>query len=181
MTGQEEMLAGLKALPGLLVKEARKGMNAAGQKITRRARSKMKKGHGVETGQLRRAMGVRSIKFYEKENKLVMYVGPRGKKFNTPKVDKNGNTTGKIHSPIKIGHLVEFGHRIVTEKRGLPSRRNYVGEPKGRPMKMQGYIHNDRVEARPFLVPAVDESRSDFQKIMAEKIKLVVEKRITKG
>lgn len=105
--GDKELKALLEQIPGTLLRECEQAMKAVAKPIIASARRRLKKGHGIRTGQLKKSLGVRKILKFPYEGKIVMYVGAR-EGFAT--VEDNG----KKHDPARIAHLVEFGHKMAT-------------------------------------------------------------------
>lgn len=107
LTGADGLIDLLRTLPEKeILPAASQGMRASGTKTMRDARKHLRKGHGVETGQYRKSLGVRSIKIFKREGRIVMYTGPR-RGYGITKANK------KKHDPFYIGHLLEYGHRIA--------------------------------------------------------------------
>lgn len=158
-----------------LIPAVQKGMRNVGSKTMRDARTHLTKNRGVDTGQLRKSLGVRKIIAYRREGRVVMYLGPRrGFSIQHPRTKKN-------HDPFYIAHLIEFGHRIaVRQSTGrpeldyvLPHIRNKGGAPRyatGKKMAVSAGF----VKAIPFLRPAVDSNRREFTNQMAAKLRDVL-------
>jgi HK97 gp10 family phage protein len=178
ITGADGLIDLLRTLPEKQILPAvNKGMRAVGSKTIRDAKKYLKRNHGLDTGQMKKSLGVRKIKTYKREGRVVMYIGPR-RGFGI--VKKNG----KKHDPFYIAHLVEFGHRIAVGASGRPEkgvkfrRTKYqqLTNPNG-PVATVGGI----VRPRPFLRPAVDANKGEFNKQMAEKIRSVLAKAKARG
>lgn len=154
-------------LQGLADKEilsaVRKGMRAVGTKTMRDARKHLHKNHGLDTGQMRKSLGIRKILTYKAQGKVVMYVGPRKGFAITHPVKKRN------HDPFFIAHLVEFGHKIA-QGGTLDRYKN------GKIVKYGTGRAVGQVKAYPFLRPAVDGNRTEFANQMAAKIKDVLTK-----
>jgi HK97 gp10 family phage protein len=162
ITGADGLIDLLRTLPEKQILPAvNKGMRAVGSKTIRDAKKYLKRNHGLDTGQMKKSLGVRKIKTYKREGRVVMYIGPR-RGFGI--VKKNG----KKHDPFYIAHLVEFGHRIAV---------GASGRPENGPVATVGGI----VRPRPFLRPAVDANKGEFNKQMAEKIRSVLAKAKARG
>jgi HK97 gp10 family phage protein len=86
---------------------AQKGLRAVGTKTARAARTHLRKNHGLDTGQMKKSLGIRALKTYKMDGRIVMFLGPR-RGFSIPK--RGGK---KNHDPFYIAHLVEFGHAIA--------------------------------------------------------------------
>jgi hypothetical protein len=155
-----------------------KGMRAVGSKTMRDARKHLRKGHGLDTGQLRKSLGVRKIMTIKKEGKVLMYLGPRRKFAITHPVTK------KKHDPFFIGHLVEFGHRIAVGKSGRGEkgvRFERVSQKTGNVYRTGTAVSGGIVKGKPFLRPAVDANKSEFNRQMAAKIRDVLTKARASG
>jgi hypothetical protein len=136
------------------------GMRFVGTKTTRDAKRHLSKGRGLLSGAFKRSLGVRKIKTYRREGRVVMYLGPRrGYHVGThtlgnKRITKTGYRSPKnpnaisAHDPFSIGHLIEFGHVKV-----LWGRRT-----------------GGRVRAIPSLGPAVDLNRPVFVSHMRKKL-----------
>jgi hypothetical protein len=180
ITGADGLIDLLRTLPEKQILPAvNKGMRAVGTKTIRDARMHLKKNHGLDTGQLKKSLGVRKIQTYKAEGKVIMFLGPRGKfAIIHPK-------TKKKHDPFYIAHLVEFGHRIaIGRSRGSEKnvafarlRRGVLKLGKGKTAAWTGGF----VTGKPFLRPAVDANKNEFNKQMAEKIRAVMEKAKASG
>lgn len=159
ISGGPELAALLKDLGDKeILSAASKGLRAAGTKTMGRAKKKLARGHGLESGQLKRSLGVRKVKTYKKEGKVVLFMGPRKGFYAGPATRAKQKSKGKRqsregHDPFYIAHLVEFGHKAS----GM-------------------FAHGQDPRPRPFLRPAVDESKGDFEREVAEKVKSVLEK-----
>jgi hypothetical protein len=142
------------------------GMRFVGTKTTRDARRHLSKGRGLISGALKRSLGVRKVKTYRREGRVVMWLGPRrgfhvgthilGNKMITKtgyRSPKNPNAIS-AHDPFSIAHLIEFGHEKV-----LWGRRT-----------------GGHVRAIPFLRPAVDINRPVFVSHMRQKLRDVLVK-----
>lgn len=164
ITGGKEFKALMKGLTEKeLMPAARKGLRAVGMKTTRDARRHLRKNHGLETGLMKKALGIRALKHYKKEGRLVMFLGPRKKGFQGT---RPGSKTP--HIPFYIAHLVEFGHRIAV---GGTLDRVRPGSPfltigTG---KVGGFV-----KGRPFLRPAVDMNRNVFVTQLKNKLRDVL-------
>ena len=179
-TGADGLIELLRSLPEKqLLPAVNKGMRAVGSKTIRDARKHIKKGHGYDTGQLKKSLGVRKILTIKKESKVIMYLGARGKFAIThPK-------TKKKHNPFFIAHLVEFGHRIAIGRSGGSEknvafarlRLGVLKLGKGKTAAWTGGF----VRARPFLRPAVDGNKNEFNKQMVQKITDVLKKAKASG
>lgn len=178
MEGDKEFFELVKTLPGRLVTEVKGAMKDTGTKIARKARTKLTNNHGYFSGLIKKSLGVRHIKFYPKDNRIVMYVGTRQGHTQTVKF-KDGSI--RKHNPHAIAHLVEFGHRIVTEEQGKAAKSGFVITPNEAKGERQGFTHDSTVKPRPFLRPAVDEMRPEYLRAMTEKIKKVIAKRAAKA
>jgi hypothetical protein len=156
-------------LKGLTDKElmpaARKGLRAVGMKTTRDARRHLHKNHGLDTGLMKKAMGIRALKHYKKEGRLVMFLGPRLRGFQAAKPGRK-----KPHVPFYIAHLIEFGHRIAV---GGKLDRVRPGSPFV--TKGTGAV-GGFVKAYPFLRPAVDMNRAVFVTQLKNKLREVLQK-----
>jgi hypothetical protein len=107
LTGADGLIELLRTLPEKQILPAvNKGMRAVGTKTTRDARTYLRKNHGLDTGQLKKSLGVRKVLTFKRQGRVVMYLGPR-RGFGITKANK------KKHDPFHIAHLVEFGHRIA--------------------------------------------------------------------
>ncbi len=161
LSGDAEFAALLKDIPGTLTAECKMALNAVGKIITKKARGKLYNNHGYFTGILKKSLGVRKTIVYKNEGKIVMYVGTQ-KGYAERVKFKDGSV--RKHDPFYIAHLVEFGHWIRTKAD-----------------KKAGVVADSFVNARPFLRPAVDETRSEYISILKDKIKKVLAKRAAKA
>jgi hypothetical protein len=126
---------------------------------------------------MKKSLGIRKLKTYKAQGRVVMYLGPR-RGFGITK--KNG----KKHDPFYIAHLVEFGHRIAVGSSGRPEkgvkfrRTKYqqITNPGGPTAKVGGVV-----QGKPFLRPAVDANKSEFNKQMVEKLRDVLTKAKASG
>lgn len=107
ITGADGLIELLQTLPEKeLLPAVNKGMRAVGSKTTREARRDLYKGHGVITGATKKSLGVRKIKTYKREGRVVMYIGTRrGFRVTLP--------SGKAHDPFYIAHLVEEKYKML--------------------------------------------------------------------
>lgn len=150
---------------------AQKAMRSVGMKVIRDARKRLTKNHGMDTGQLKKSLGVRAVKVIKGEGKVVMYIGPRGGFGIEHPIKK------RPHNPYYIAHLVEFGHRIAVGHSGS-SQKDFV-LPRFDKIKGETALPADKrlakdagfVKARPFLRPAVDANKSEFTKQMVAKLR----------
>jgi hypothetical protein len=107
LTGADGLIELLRTLPEKqLLPAVNKGMRAVGSKTTRDARKDLYKGHGVRTGATKKSLGVRKIKTYKREGRVVMYIGTRrGFRLTLP--------SGKAHDPFYIAHFVEERYEML--------------------------------------------------------------------
>ena len=192
LEGDEEFAALVKQLPNVAISDCSKALRKVGKGVVSRARSMLRKGAGVRSGQLRKSIGVRSVKAYRKENKVVMYIGPR-KGFETRirvlEFDAFGRKRVALRKidPTKYAHLVEFGHRIAVGQSGRSengykfTRTSRIGKV----YRAKGYENEADnagvVKAIPFLRNAIDGSKIDFLSELKAALKLAVEARVMKG
>lgn len=178
LSGADGLIELLQTLPEKkLLPAIAQGMRAVGSKTMRDARKHLRKDYGLDTGQLRKSLGVRKVMTVKRELKVIMYLGPRrGFGIVHPK-------TKKKHDPFYIGHLVEFGHRIAVGASGRPEKgvRFTRISAKGRTYRVGTAVSGGIVKARPFLRPAVDANKNEFNKQMAEKIRDVIQKAQASG
>ncbi len=106
-TGADGLIELLQTLPEKqLLPAVNKGMRAVGSKTTRDARKDLYKGHGVITGATKKSLGVRKIKTYKAQGRVVMYIGTRrGFRLTLP--------SGKAHDPFYIAHFVEERYKML--------------------------------------------------------------------
>jgi hypothetical protein len=173
ITGADGLIELLKSMPEKQILPAvNKGMRAVGMKTIRKARTHLKTGSGVETGQYRKSLGIRALKTYKRECRVVMYLGPR-RGFAISKRRRK-------HDPFHIGHLLEYGHRIAGSGAAPKGASDYGMTTVFRRGKERSAISTNRtagyVRPIPHLRPAVDSSKSDFNKQMIEKIGDVLRK-----
>lgn len=156
LEGDSELGELLKSLPGNVLSEIKIGMREVGKIVVKAAQSKLFKGHGYDSGQLKKSLGVLYLKSIPNENRIVMGIGPRMgfDAIVTRTNEHTGETREYKHNPKMIAHLVEFGHRA--------SGINANGSD---------------VPAKPFLRPAIDETKDRFNRIMIARIKKVLENR----
>jgi hypothetical protein len=150
LTGADGLIELLRTFPEKqLLPAVNKGMRAVGSKTISKAKSYLRKGYGLDTGMLKKSLGIRKIKTYKREGRVVMLLGPRrGFAIGAALRAKVGGRKG--HDPYSIAHLVEFGHKIAGSSKSVMSK--------------------------PFLRPAVDANRNEFNKQMIEKLRGVLEK-----
>jgi hypothetical protein len=155
ISGADGLIELLRLLPEKEILPAiNKGMREVGSKTIRDARKHLRKGHGLDTGQLKKSLGVRKIKTYKRQGRVVMYLGPRrGFQIGAALRSKVGGRKG--HDPFSIAHLVEFGHKIAGSGRSVMSK--------------------------PFLRPAVDKNKGEFTRQMSEKVLKVLKKARASG
>lgn len=155
---------GEKELPNAV----RKGLRAAGTNTAKKARGNLHKNHGLDTGLLKKSLGIRKIVTLKgaEKGKFLCYIGPRLKGFAVAKKGRK-----RPHTPFYIGHLVEFGHRIA--QGGKLDRFNKKGKVvrKGTGGRVTGMVRG-----RPFLRPAVDSSKGDFTNQLTDKMREVLNK-----
>lgn len=173
LTGADGLIELLRQLPEKAILPAvNKGMRAVGMKTMRKAKSHLAKGSGVETGQYRKSLGIRSLKTYKREGRVVMYMGPR-RGFGIVRRNRK-------HDPFAIGHLLEFGHRIAGSSAAPEGASDYGMTTVFRRGKERSAIRTNKtagyVRPIPHLRPAVDANKSEFNKQMVEKIRSVLEK-----
>lgn len=173
LTGADGLIDLLRTLPAKrLLPEISKGMRAVGSKTMRAARSYLRKGHGLDTGYLRKSLGVRKVKTYKKEGRVVMFLGPR-------RGFRGLTSAHRMHDPFYIAHLVEFGHRIAgsgAAPAGASGYQLYLRGNKRKKNVFYTFAVAGYVQPKPFLRPAVDANKSEFNKQMAEKIRSVLSK-----
>jgi hypothetical protein len=155
ISGADGLIELLRLLPEKEILPAvNKGMRAVGSKTIRDARTHLRKGHGLDTGQLKKSLGIRKIKTYKAQGRVVMYLGPRrGFRIGAALQAKVGGKKG--HDPYTIAHLVEFGHKIAGSSKSVMSK--------------------------PFLRPAVDKNKGEFTRQMTEKVLSVLKKARASG
>lgn len=176
--GDSELMQLIRSLPERTLTACSTAMRAGARPIIAAARSNLKRNRGINTGLLKKSIGVRALKANRKENRVYMYIGPRGpgkQRFKS----ENYEGRKRSHIPLNIAHLIEFGHRIAVEKQGGISRKNYRLKVR-KPSDRQGF-NAGSVQGIPFLRPAVDSNRVNFLNTLKEAFKKEVEKRAAKG
>lgn len=146
-----------------------KGMRNVGTKTTRAARRHLRKNHGLDTGQMKKALGIRALKVYRREARVVMWLGPR----KGYAIKKKGN---KNHDPFYIAHLVEFGHRIAGAEVIAKGASDYTVQKIGKKTLIGTRQTHGYVKPYPFLRPAVDQNKTEFTNQMVAKIRDVLTK-----
>jgi hypothetical protein len=177
ITGADGLIELLQTLPEKqLLPAISKGLRAVGSKTIRDARKRLTKNHGLDTGALKRSLGVRKVLTLKKESKVIMYLGPRRGHATTKK-------GGKKHDPFFIGHLVEFGHRIAVGRSGGGEKgvRFERRNKRGAIYRAGTATSGGMVKPRPFLKPAVEANKGEFNKQMVDKITAVITKARASG
>lgn len=154
--GDAELIALIQSLPERVLTEVGKSMRAAAKPIISSARGNLRKGHGLLTGLLKKSLGIRKLIANRKEMRVYMYLGPRGPKQGFVGIKDDGES---YHIPLYIAHLVEFGHRTRTKG---PNGTQFV-------------------DGKPFLRPAVDANRGNFQTEMKAALRRALEKKAAKA
>ena len=170
--GDAALKALIRSLPNRAITECAKAMRAVAKPIISAARAGLRKNRGVDTGLLKKSIGVRALKVDRKFNRIYMYIGPRGPgKQGFVGFKRDGKTK---HVPLYIAHLIEFGHKIALG--GKLTRRARSGR-----VTPGSGTHSGTVQGIPFLRPAVDANRSNFLEAMKAALRKAVERRIAKG
>lgn len=155
-TGTPALAAALKAMANRMTRSAAlKAVRAGGDVIcatmVEKTRVQVARNVGsdsLEEGELKENIRTRA-KFVD--GQATSLIGPVGK-------------NGKI---ARAAHLVEFGHRMVT---GGKSKLDAAGQLQG-----DGKVHDEDVQAYPFLRPAYEESHgaaiAEVAAVLAEELK----------
>jgi hypothetical protein len=177
LEGDAELMSLIDSLPGRILTESSTAIRSVSKKVVADARSRLRKDHGLLTGQLKKSLGVRKVLTYRKEQRVVAYIGPRrgfAVQIRTPVVRKDAfgrpsriSYSMRKHDPFNIAHLVEFGHRVATQSAATKLLPDHVRMTRAA----------DHVAPRPFLRPAVDANRGNFLEAMKKAIRKQVERR----
>lgn len=177
ISGDKELTELVLSIPDRMLTAVTQAMRKVAKPIINAARANLYKNHGLDTGLLRKSIGVRALKADRKTNRVWMYIGPRGEgagfvAWRRASYDPNHRTIEKKgkYVPIRIAHLVEFGHKIKV------AAHNAI-----KPAWMRAASASDFVQARPFLRPAVDANRGNFNNAMKQAIRDVLAKRAKKA
>ena len=140
-SGLQELLQTLAAIPnGIRTKVLAEAVSAAADPLVSSAKSFAKTSE--RTGALRKSIG-KVVRQYPNRGVAIALVGPRhGYYRGGQKVGKGKFGGGKLDSPVKYGHLIEYGHHAVSPEKGKTVR-------KGTAQKVSW------VPAKPFLHPAL--------------------------
>lgn len=173
LTGADGLIELLQTLPEKqLLPAVNKGMREVGMKTMRKAKSYLAKGSGIETGAYRKSLGIRWLKTYKQEKRVVMYLGPR-RGFGIQK-------RGRNHDPFFIGHFLEFGHRVAGSGEAAAGASDYSTSILFRRKKTRTVIITNKnsgyVRPIPHLRPAVNANKDEFNKQMIAKISAVLNK-----
>lgn len=107
LTGQHELIRKLEALPD---KVFRRGLSSAGRKATRPVVVSAKAAVAVESGALKKSIGLRT-KVYRQTGVMIFVVGPRS--------GFAGLYQGRKRDPRFYAHLVEGGHVVKIRAAGI--------------------------------------------------------------
>ena len=132
-----------RAFAAIIAHMGPKGIGAAlryaGQPIVKSARNNLSAQGSVETGALRRSLGM-VLRSQGKRDPYLIIGARRGGSFTSVGPD------GRRRVPANYAHLVEFGHITVNPTKGASRRKGTA-------------VEVGRVKARPFLAPAFQRNR----------------------
>mgnify|MGYP006935485075 CR=1 FL=1 len=177
LTGDKKLIAALNSLGGT---QLNKIVRAAETKAMRPMAKSAKANAPVETGTLKKSIGVKT-KTYRRSGTVVTVVGPRiGFEREVTVETPTGERIREVRNPSKYAHLVEFGTAAHAVKKGAINviRHNTEREREGLAIAQSATATEKHrgAQKKPFLRPAFDSNKGGAQAILHAELGRGVEK-----